>query len=1052
MKIQKKTMKKPLALLLGVTLILMLGRIIEATEYDPSYPWYLSGIFSAPKASSIACSPEMTHCLSIMYDDYTKRLRGFFVSNPKTNWGTWMPFANFEIAINLTYYDNYFPFYNFPFGVQYNKDDGFYYFWANRNIYVYYPINNTESLIHTITGGVCIAMFGQGTSNTGNVYYIADPNTGGTSAESPCNITRINMFTLQKTVLSSAVSNCLCDKSGVSGCSASAILHCQGVRYNKGYVGEKPDGNFQISGLVQWYDYNIPPSTRQSNYSINISGFPTPFSGIHYELNNDIYYAINGTANTTWGIYKVTSPDFSTYSGNALYYVFNSGIEEYIPRSIGAKTDVGVFYQHYRECNSTYGGYACPQIDNNNITFNQITFRTTKRNPVTGIEIATSAYIEATCNAIGYTTSGTTNSTTGLLTLGLPCTSNMTIKYVNTLLKPDVYTETFDFPAGCNSEYIKITYSESYIFRSIVTDGLTGLPIQGATVTLDSKTNTTNSEGKAFISDTYPWDSPTFISDWTNSTCTHGLTTTGTPHTYFYSVSKADYSSFTDSITLTNASSTFVTDTKRTVLYPNGIVVDVTAHTSDGFEVQPITALLNWSGNFYQSNLVQGSSYNPNQTSAGGLPTRFILFSNQTTYNLTANLFYNNRTHTKITAITNQTNENCIDGYCKVDFTLPYTFVTFPCFQNNDCVGGTCLGNIFYDLQGCKAGICNYKQQFCTSCDSRTGCYDIGTTEPCSGDQDCNKTCISPSSARYGYCSSTGNCVYKNINCKTQCINTTIPILSPNGTQIGNYSAGICSEHQICFSQGTSQALFQILKRYVKIGFIFNPLSVETNATLYLDQRVSCTPTEASETQRHCIIGVNVPKIESGSIPESNQIVTQVGGSLNTWQYEVNPYNNDYYRFFDISYQCNLNCEFDIQFCEYGCNEETGFCFQQPVGGGGIGISGCNQSILIPICSVVNSIVNTTTNQTLSQSLQASGYGFVLVFLTPIFWIFMAIIAVMIVASYYTRHMEIGAVAGLLLLVAFAMYFPELLWITILIVIIAGYIIGRQVVRAVRGD
>jgi|GEM_PF-3940175 len=111
-----------------------------------------------------------------------------------------------------------------------------------------------------------------------------------------------------------------------------------------------------------------------------------------------------------------------------------------------------------------------------------------------------------------------------------------------------------------------------------------------------------------------------------------------------------------------------------------------------------------------------------------------------------------------------------------------------------------------------------------------------------------------------------------------------------------------------------------------------------------------------------------------------------------------------------------------------------------------------NQSIFLPISSIANSIVNTTTNQTLSQSLQASGYGFVLIFLTPVFWIFMAIIAVMIVASYYTRHMEIGAIAGLLLLVSFAMYFPELAWLTIVIIIIAGYIIGRQVVRAVRGD
>lgn len=110
-----------------------------------------------------------------------------------------------------------------------------------------------------------------------------------------------------------------------------------------------------------------------------------------------------------------------------------------------------------------------------------------------------------------------------------------------------------------------------------------------------------------------------------------------------------------------------------------------------------------------------------------------------------------------------------------------------------------------------------------------------------------------------------------------------------------------------------------------------------------------------------------------------------------------------------------------------------------------------NQSIFTPISSIANAIVNTTTNQTLSQSLQAQGFGFTLLFLTPIFWIFMIIVAIMSVISYYTRHMEIGGVAGLLTLIAVTTIFPELLWVTVVIIVIAGYIIGRTVVRAVQG-
>jgi low temperature requirement protein LtrA len=96
-------------------------------------------------------------------------------------------------------------------------------------------------------------------------------------------------------------------------------------------------------------------------------------------------------------------------------------------------------------------------------------------------------------------------------------------------------------------------------------------------------------------------------------------------------------------------------------------------------------------------------------------------------------------------------------------------------------------------------------------------------------------------------------------------------------------------------------------------------------------------------------------------------------------------------------------------------------------------------------------IINTTTNQTLGQSIAASGFGFVLVFLTPIFWIMLVITGVMSLVGYYTRHMELGAFAGILIMVAFAMVFPELFWISIVMIVIAGFLVAREVGRAVSG-
>jgi hypothetical protein len=1036
MKIQKKTMKKPLALLLGVTLILMLAGVANATEYNPAYPWYLSvAIPSAlPRDSSIACAPDFSHCMAMVYDDLYKTLNGFLIPNPRAYWGIYTP-SDFTFSFNYSYYDTYQPFFHYPFGIQYNKNDGNYYYWygdpkktvGGHHGIEFYRYNtlykNSTYLTNLPTPSVsCPIVFGQGTANTGNVYY-----------DGYGSIYKYNMFTGTN------------NNTGIST-GLGFGFSCTSVDYEKGYVGEKSGGTpFQIYFVMQ-YQYL---GTKNTTFSYNMSGFPSPFSGIHYELNNDIYYAINTTVNYTSGIYKVRSTDFSSYSGNMLYYTFNPAIEEYIPRSIGGKTDIGVMYQQYRECNSTYGGQYCPQISNSNVTFNLLTFQSQVLNPVTNVNSPVSTLIQATCNSINFTTSGNTPVGGGILTLGVPCDSNITLIYTNTLLRPAMYSEIFNLPSGCSSLYTRLTYSQPYTLTSIVTDGLINTPLQGATVTLDTTTNTTNANGQAFISNVFPYDSPTFISSFTNSSCQHGLTTSGNPHSFFYTVSKNDYSTVTISpLSLVNATSSFATGVLRTVIYPNGINVQITTHTSDGFTVTPVSTTTNWSGAFIQSNLVQGA-YNPNQTTAGGIPVNFILFSNLSTYNLTVNLTYNNITQTKIVTITNGTNDNCDGGYCIIDFTLPYTFITFPCFKNSDCVGGTCFGNTFYDLIGCRAGTCSYTQTICPSCDSRVGCYNTGTTQPCNGDQDCNKTCTSTSTASYGYCSSTGNCIYKDIICdlNIQCINTTIPI---NGTS-QNYSAGICANHQVCFSQTTSQLLFQIIKNYQVIGFIFNPSSVESLSHIYLDNRVSCTPTEASATARHCIQGVNVPIIESGSVPESNHIVTQVGGTSNTWQFKASPYNTSYYQFYDLSYQCNLNCEVDIQFCQYGCNSETGFCYQSAQEGGGIGISGCNQSIFLPICSVGGAIVNTTTNITLTQSLQAGGFGFILLFLTPIFWIMMLIVAIMIGAAWITSHMEIGIASGVAMLIAMAVIFPELVWITIVMIVIAGFIVGRMVVKVVQG-
>jgi hypothetical protein len=110
-----------------------------------------------------------------------------------------------------------------------------------------------------------------------------------------------------------------------------------------------------------------------------------------------------------------------------------------------------------------------------------------------------------------------------------------------------------------------------------------------------------------------------------------------------------------------------------------------------------------------------------------------------------------------------------------------------------------------------------------------------------------------------------------------------------------------------------------------------------------------------------------------------------------------------------------------------------------------------NQSIFLPISSIANTVVNTTTNQTFAQNLQANGYGWLLIFITPIFWLMLFDIALMIVASYISKHMEIGIASGVLMLFGFGLLLYELTLVVIAFAVIAAYIVGRYAVKSVSG-
>jgi len=110
-----------------------------------------------------------------------------------------------------------------------------------------------------------------------------------------------------------------------------------------------------------------------------------------------------------------------------------------------------------------------------------------------------------------------------------------------------------------------------------------------------------------------------------------------------------------------------------------------------------------------------------------------------------------------------------------------------------------------------------------------------------------------------------------------------------------------------------------------------------------------------------------------------------------------------------------------------------------------------SQSIFAPISSISGMVTNSTTGETLADSWKVSGFGFMLILITPIFLIMMFISIMMILAAWVTKHMEIGIGAGLMILGAFCLAIPELVLITIILIVITAFLVGRTMIKVVAG-
>jgi hypothetical protein len=371
MKIQKKTMKKPLALLLGVTLILMIAGVAKAqVEFSNSgymdicslvgasiqcphrvCPETAASIFDIPcsvinikpYSPKIACYNSQI-CVAVDYDDANNAIVVLISSDQFHNtYQIGSILVDYSTALHptLTNYTNY----SLPYDVVWDSHKNL--FWIGMSD------NNGNSKFYTYdpNGAAVITLNWSLTYSTVNSYSFLgfyDKTTYPKAAivYATCNFATVyeNTYFVNGTAI---CSGSICKSLGSLGCSPLCISF-QALAVGRGSVFEKTSGGYPYTeaGIMAtcggqsgaWQAWHI--------YS-DLSGFPSspPRDGILYWDGQKILYHVseNVTGNITGGVYSTGTTDLVSFGTPFPYYVFNQSIAEDIPAAATFITDKQIF-------------------------------------------------------------------------------------------------------------------------------------------------------------------------------------------------------------------------------------------------------------------------------------------------------------------------------------------------------------------------------------------------------------------------------------------------------------------------------------------------------------------------------------------------------------------------------------------------------------------------------------------------------------------------------------------------------------------------------------
>lgn len=490
-------------------------------------------------------------------------------------------------------------------------------------------------------------------------------------------------------------------------------------------------------------------------YDNIVTNFPTDYLGYTY-INDggaDFKYAREySSADVPEGFYSTSTSDFTSYGTPVLYYALNKTINELIKNTDTMLIEGADVYAYSRF--ST--GMPSTGIYFARKSLTPLYIYSQAEDPLTGT--FTPANITATLTATdGYTESDSGNDF--VLHTTVPSSNQMS--FLTTSYLPISTTTVFDVPDGCDNMFFYPYYlPQSYSVPIYVFDAITGDPVSGATVRVNSNYYTTGADGNVTVV-LSPLANANFSA--TIDGCNIVYEPSGTPRTYLVQISKTGYrtSTYTAETFIEVSGAGFTYSPYKAYNLDSGTQVVVSVTTKDLIGVDEGRVTVN------ASNM----DYIYPSTPATSFPATWKVVNG--TYPAT---LYLNLSLAECTSVYNTSAVLTIlqtDYSRSYAFKLPYLASEMPCQYSADCIASYCVGNIYHELIGCNAGSCEceYDIETCVLCDNDIGCYDSTSTTECRFDSECYglNNCADDYTLESWTCGDSGYCFGQYLECGYLC-------------------------------------------------------------------------------------------------------------------------------------------------------------------------------------------------------------------------------------------------------------------------------------------